>query len=478
MHALAYDDRSVKEMVIPSVIFMFLGMLIGTFISFNGFIFPDYFSGEYMTFGRLRPMHVAHVALLWLLTCGMGVFYYIVQRLCGVPLWSRKLAVATHILWFFSVVPAVYSFPFGTNSGWEYAEVPMMLGWYPVKVVITIAWLMFCVNIIMTIANRRHTQMYVSLWYVLGTLVWTTFTWVAGNFLIHFIPEGISRVNMNYFYVHNLVGLIFTPFGLAASYYFIPRISGQPIYSHRLSMIGFWSIAFVYSWVGAHHIIHGPISQWLQTISIVFSVWLFIPVWTVVINFFMTLARAWHLYNEKTSLRFLMMGTLFYLLTSVQGSFMALRNVNEITSKTDWVIGHAHLALLGAFTFFAVAAVYHIIEVVTDRPIWSKRLCSWHFTLMMLGSMLMFASLMTGGFLQGMQWATWADGSTYREFQSHLAQLPFLQTLADMRPWWHARGLSGLILLFANGIFLLNIFNTIMLPAPIQQTVQEGDKDS
>ena len=105
---------------------------------------------------------------------------------------------------------------------------------------------------------------------------------------INWVPEGISRVNVSWFYIHNLVGLIYTPMGLATAYYFLPKLANTPIYSHRLSMIGFWSIAFVYAWIGAHHMIHGPISQWLQTTSIVFSIWLFIPVWTVVANLFDT----------------------------------------------------------------------------------------------------------------------------------------------------------------------------------------------
>ena len=101
-------------------------------------------------------------------------------------------------------------------------------------------------------------------------------------------------MNVSWFYVHNLVGLIYTPMGLATAYYFFPKLANTPIYSHRLSMIGFWSIAFIYAWIGTHHMIHGPISQWLQTTSIVFSIWLFIPVWTVVYNIFATLRKDWN----------------------------------------------------------------------------------------------------------------------------------------------------------------------------------------
>lgn len=458
-----YDDRGVKQMVYPAVIFLVIGLFMGVFISVNGFVVPDYFRGEYIHFGRLRPVHVGHVALLWLFSVDVGLLYFFVPRLCGVSIWSPKLVTATSIVWWFSLVIGVYSFPFGTNYGWEYAELPMWVGWIPIKLLVTVAWVMFTINIFMTIANRKHKKLYVSMWYSMGALIWTAFTFTVGNFGLEFLPGGISRVNASFFYVHNLVGLIFTPMGVAAAYFFIPKITKVPIYSHKLSMVGFWTIAFTYAWIGAHHIIHGPITQWLQTVSIVFSIWLFIPVWTVVVNFFMTLKGHWHLYTDSAPVRFLMMGTLFYLMTCIQGPLQSLRNVNEITSKTDWIIGHAHMALYGAFTYFAFAGVYHVVHVVTKKPIWSKQLADWHFTLNLLGSILMFGSLWIGGFLQGIQWASWASGSSYAEFHNNISQLSFLQTIADARIWWHIRAFSGVLIFLGNLLFAVNIFNTIIL---------------
>ena len=332
---MKYDDTAARWMIYPSILFMILGMFFGTFIAFNTFVFPDYFSGEYVHFGRVRPVHVMHVTLLWLLSVDIGLFYYFVPRLCGTPLWSPKLANYTTGLWWFSLILGTYSLPTGTNTGWEYAELPYFVSIFPIKALFTIAFLMAALNFYMTIARRKFEKMYVSLWYVMGTLFWTAFTWVVGAYIVNLVPGGISRVNVNFFYVHNLVGLIFTPMGLATAYYALPKLSGLPIYSHRLSMIGFWSIAFVYAWIGAHHIIHGPMSQWLQTTSIVFSLWLFIPVWTVVANIFATLSGHWDKYAESPPLRFLMMGNIFYLITCIQGPLMGISNINEITSKTD-----------------------------------------------------------------------------------------------------------------------------------------------
>lgn len=463
-----YDDNPVKGMLYPAILFMLLGMTFGVFIAFNGFLYPDYFSGEYVHFGKVRPVHVGHVTLLWLLSADVALFYYFVPRLCGVPLWSSTMAYVSTTLWWFSLIIGIYSYPFGTNFGWEYAELPNWVGWVPVKVLFTISWLLIVANLFMTIANRRFEKIYVSLWYTMGTLIWTTFTYIAGSYAINWVPGGMSRVNVSWFYIHNLVGLIFTPMGLAQAYYFLPKLANTPIYSHRLSMVGFWSIAFVYAWIGSHHQIHGPISQWLQSTSILFSIWLFIPVWTVVTNLFATLEGNWKAFTQSAAVRFLMMGNIFYLLTCVQGPLMALRNVNEITSKTDWVIGHSHISLFATFTFFAIAGIYQALPVITKKPLWSTKLADWHFSLTLLGSVPFIAALWIGGFWQGLLWSTWADGTTYAEFHNNLTNLPFLQTISDIRIWWMLRAIGGAIILFANLIFIINVFNTVVLK-PVNQ---------
>jgi cytochrome c oxidase cbb3-type subunit 1 len=465
---VTYDDRPAKLFLYPSMIFLVLGMIVGVFIAFNGFVFPDYFSGEYVHFGRTRPVHVATVTLLWLLSVDVGLMLFFIPRLCGISLWSSRLAIGGGLLWWFTLISGVFSFPWGTNFGWEYAELPTWLGGIPIKFLLIMGWLLIVFNFFMTIANRKFEKLYVSLWYSMGTMVWTTFTIFAGTYLINWVPEGISRVNISWFYIHNLVGLIYTPMGLASAYYFLPKIANTPIYSHRLSMIGFWSVAFIYAWVGTHHMIHGPISQWMQTVSIIFSIWLFIPVWTVVYNLFATLQKDWSKYLESAPLRFLMMGNLFYLITCIQGPLMALRNVNEITSKTDWVIGHSHVSLYGTFTFFALAGLYYAVPAMVKKPLWSNKLANWHFAFNLWGSVLFLVSLWIGGYLQGLMWANWADGSSYAQFHENLTRLPFIQTVADTRIWWILRGVGGIIILFGNLLFLVNMFNTIILkPDPV-----------
>jgi cytochrome c oxidase cbb3-type subunit I len=387
---------------------------------------------SWATYGRMRPLHVNGMLFGWLLAADMGLCFYVVPRLCGVPLWSETLGLATLWLWVGIILSAVVALAAGRNQGLEYAELPFVI-----DVLVVVAWVMFGVNVFATVATRKYEQMYVSLWYIMAAILWTAFVYIVGNFATMF-TTGVNQANLNWFYVHNAVGLIFTPLGLALGYYFIPKAAEAPLHSHRLSMIGFWSLAFVYVWTGAHHMLHGPISQWLQTVAILFSVMLMIPVWTLVWNFFATMKGNWHQLGDNVPIKFLMTGTVFYLLTCFQGPMHSLRSVNAIVSKTDWIVGHAHMAVLGAFSFFAVGGAYYAVPRMLGTRIHSEKLANASFWLWLVGGLSFFVSLWVGGFLQGLQWN---DASN-----------PFIDTVKFMQPFWSVRMIGG-TLMFA-GILL------------------------
>ncbi len=432
---------TAKWFIISSIIFFSITSFIGILVAIK-FLMPTFMgTASWLTFGRLRPLHVNGVLFGWLLAADMGLLSYIVPRLCGNKLWSEKLGIATVVLFDLVILAAVVIFPLGYTQGLEYAELPLLL-----DVGVTLAWVMFGVNIFATIATRKHKKLYVSLWYTMGAIIWTAFVYITGNFVTELFA-GVNQANLNWFYVHNAVGLIFTPCGLAIAYYYIPSVAKAPLYSHRLSMIGFWTISFIYVWTGAHHMIHGPISQWLQTVSIIFSAMLVIPVWTVIVNFFGTVSGKWDVVREEPILKFLMAGTTFYVLTCFQGPMQALRTVNAITSKTDWVVGHAHMAVLGAFTSFAIAGCLHTIPILAGRPLHSKKLANYTFWLMLWGGLLYYVSLWIGGFIQGLQW----NDTT----------IPFVDTVVSMQPYWIARVVAGHIIYTGVILFLFNMVRTL-----------------
>jgi cytochrome c oxidase cbb3-type subunit I len=322
-----------------------------------------------------------------------------------------------------------------------------------VSVAVTIAWVMFGINVFATVATRKHEKIYVSLWYIMGAVIWTAFVYITGNFAVLFF-SGTNQANLNWFYVHNAVGLIFTPLGIGLAYYFIPKASQAPLFSHRLSMVGFWSIAFLYVWTGAHHMLHGPISQWLQTVSILFSAMLIIPVWTVIVNFYGTVSGRWDRVRQDPILKYLMAGTTFYTLTCFQGPMHSLRTVNAIVSKTDWIVGHAHMAVLGAFSFFAIAGALYALPIIVGRPLHSAKLANTAFWLMFTGGIVFFAGLWVGGFMQGLQWNNPA--------------IPFIDTVKFMQPFWVVRIASASIVYAGIVLIFYNLVRTFTGGAAVQ----------
>ncbi len=445
-----HRDATAKWFLISSVSYFFIVGMIALAIAAK-FVWPELLGTvSILTYGRLRPLHVNGMLFGWLLACDMGLTFYFVPRLCGVRLWSEKLGLATAGLWNVIILGAVVELLAGHNQGLEYAELPMWL-----DILVVIAWVMYGTNILMTVATRKYQQMYVSLWYTMGTILWTPFVYLTGNFATLF-ATGVNQANLNWMYVHNAVGLIFTPVGLAIAYYFIPRASNAPLHSHRLSMIGFWSLAFVYVWTGAHHMLHGPISQWLQTIAIAFSVMLLIPVWTVVYNFFATMKGQWQLVRENVSLKFLMSGVVFYLLTCFQGPMHSLRTVNAIVSKTDWIPGHAHMALLGGFSFFAIAGTYYVLPRIYNTKLYSDTLANWSYWLFMIGGLGFFVCLWLGGFWQGWQWNN--------------PSIPFIDTVTALKPIWMVRFFSGVLMFAGITAFLYNFMATILYAGAENET--------
>ena len=440
--AILHTDTTAAWFLLSSVAYFFIVGIIAIAIAAK-FVWPEMLGTvAIFTYGRLRPLHVNGMLFGWLLAADMGLVYYVIPRLCGVKLWSEKLGVATAVLWNVIILGAVVSMLAGWNQGLEYAELPFLL-----DVLVTVAWVMFGWNVFATVASRKYTQMYVTIWYVMGTILWTAFVYILGNFGVMFVT-GVNQANLNWMYVHNAVGLIFTPVGLALAYYYIPRSSNLPLYSHKLSMLGFWSLAFIYVWTGAHHMIHGPISQWLQTIAIFFSVMLLIPVWTVVYNFFATMKGQWHKLQTTVPLKFLMSGVVFYLLTCFQGPMHALRSVNAIVSKTDWIPGHAHMAVLGAFSFFAIAGTLYTVPRIFKTKLHSEAMANWSFWFMMIGGLGFFVTLWLGGFWQGWQWNN--------------PSIPFIDTVVALEPIWTVRFFSGLLIFAGITLFLYNIMATVV----------------
>ncbi len=454
MNDYRYDNRTIQGFILSAMAWGVVGILIGLLISVQLWA-PAANFAPYLTYGRLRPAHTNGLALGLGGGAIFGLCLYIVMRLSGRPLLFPRLARAQ--LWLFNVTiaAAVLSLLAGYTQSNEYAE----LEW-PLDLAVVVLWVMFAANVFGTIARRREPQMYVALWYVIGTVIAVAILWIVNNLSIpagltksYHLFSGVNSANVEWWYGHNIVGFFFTTPILAMFYYFLPKSTGLPIFSHRLSILSFWSLVFGYLWTGAHHLVYSPLPDWLQTLGIVFTLFLIAPSWGSVVNGYYTVGADWSKMRSNYLTKFFVIGITFYGLQTVQGPTQALRVVSQLVHFTDWVPGHVHMGTMGWVTMVVTGSIYYVIPRIHGTTIYSERIADVHFWLVLVGQLLFSVTMWITGIQQGAMWkATNADGTL---------KYTFVETLAKNYPYWHTRTLAGLVFAVGMLFFVYNVLMTI-----------------
>jgi cytochrome c oxidase cbb3-type subunit 1 len=443
-----YDDVIDRDLIRRWLLWGFVWLMIfptvGVVVS-TKFTYPE-FLGEvpWLTFGRLRPVHVNGVIWGAFSTLFIGLCHYIVPRLCGVRLWQERWSRATLWVWNLNLAAAMVLLALGWNRGWEAGELPLVN-----VIVIFLSLLLLAAQFLMTIRRRVEAPLYVSLWYLIAAFVWTGVNLVVLMLGPYRIP-GISNAAWHALFIHYVVGLWITPAGYVLIYYFLPASVRNPIYSHKLSLIGFWSLAFFYPFVGIHHYLYSPIADWAETIAIISSMMLIIPVWTVLQNFFGTMIGRWQEFGRNLPAKFLIIGSVMYLIGCFQGSTEALRSLQTPTHFTDFVIAHSHLTVFGTFILWALAGAVYVWPRLTGSELCSFALANWGFWLITLGISTMGAVLTAQGLQQGYML---------------IAQAEWIDTVNAIRPYWWVRTFTGIAMDLGMSLLIYTLLRSALTTA-------------
>jgi cytochrome c oxidase cbb3-type subunit I len=441
-------DSSVTSQTVifitTSLFWLLIGSVFGLIASIKMHL-PDWL-GEWaiLTFGRIRPAHLNTVAYGWVSLAGAGILIWMTARLTRVPIkWGWMLYISA-ILWNIGVLVGTIAVLTGYNRGMEWLEFPRIAG-----VIIASGFVFYALPILKTFVHRQVSHVYVSLWYILASVIWFPLLYLTANFG-HY--QGVVEAGMNWWYGHNLLTVWVTPIGLAIAYYFLPKVIGRPIYSYYLSLLGFWSFALFYNWNGIHHLIGGPLPTWLVTISIVASVMMIIPVLAVAVNHHMTTFKHFNMLKFSPTLRFTVFGAMSYTAVSLQGSSMALRSVNEITHFTHYTVGHAHLGVYAFATMLLFGAIYYIMPRLAKWEWPYPKLVKLHFWLTAVGVTIYFVVLTIGGWYQGKA--------------MNNAEIDFITSVLGTIPYLWARSIGGALMVIGHIIFIYHFALMIIRSGP------------
>lgn len=416
-----------------AVFWLLIGTLLGIAASLK-FDMPEWLGTiPELTFGRIRPAHLNAVTYGWASLAGCGCLVWLVSRLTRAPARWPGALLASAALWNTGLIYGIGAILLGYSQGVEWLEFPL-----PAAALVAAGFLLFAASILGTFAKRNVEHLYVSLWYAVACVVWFPFLYVIANLPIY---SGVVHGAVNWWYGHNALGVWFTPTGLALAYYFIPKVIGRPVYSYYLSLLGFWAFALFYNWNGIHHLVGGPLPTWLQTISIVASVLMVIPVMAVAVNHHMTTIGHFKMLRESMVLRFTVFGAMCYTAVSLQGSLEAIRGFQQVAHFTHYTIGHAHLGVHAFLTMILFGAMYYIVPRVAcwdwPRPAFIKV----HFWVTGTGVLLYTIATCTGGWWQGLVLS--------------MSARPFIDSTVLVKPFLAARTGSGILMGIGHFLFAL-----------------------
>ena len=415
-----------------AVVWLIVGSLAGLTSSIK-LHEPDWLVQQaWLTFGRIRTIHLNVVAYGWAPMSAFGIAMWMLPRLLKTPLIGGRFAILGCMLWNAGLIAGIGCVAAGISDGMEWLEIP-----WQVDILLIAGGSMIGLPLVYTLQARKVDHLYVSVWYMGAALFWFPILFLIANLpAVHF---GVEQATMNWWFGHNVLGLFYTPMALASVYYFLPKIIGRPVQSYNLSLLGFWSLAFFYGQVGGHHLVGGPVPAWLITLSIVQSVMMVVPVLSFSVNQHMTMRGYFSKLLYSPTLRFIVLGGMMYTASSLQGSIEALRSVSTVAHFTHFTVAHAHLGLYGFFTMVMFGAIYFVMPRVMSWEWPYPSLIAAHFWLVVLGFSIYFIGLSIGGWLQGLLMLD--------------ATKPFMDSVKVTMPYLQSRSVGGAIMTLGHLIF-------------------------
>jgi cytochrome c oxidase cbb3-type subunit 1 len=351
----------------------------------------------WLTYGRVFPAYTNAFVFGWASMTGLGAAFYFLGRLSRLSWHSGMLLVTAGLIWDLALGLGLWHILGGGSTGRELLEIhPSIACGFFLAAVLVSVWLL------VEFWAHRNNVGYVSLWYLLAAVL--AFLWVfsTGEILINFWRTGgPAQPAIQSWYVNGIHQLWLVPLALAVTYFLIPETTAQPVYSRRLSFLGFWGYTGLAAWAGLSSFLGGPFPAWMSTVTIVANVLLIVPVICLAINFHYMLKSRYHVLGANLSLRFVTTGFFLFVAATFWTALVSFRTVDSILHFTLAMAARSSLLIPGFVSFTLAGAVYYVLPRLLHRAWLSPLLVSLHFWFAVTGLGLLVIAEVVGGMVQG-----------------------------------------------------------------------------
>lgn len=352
-------------------------------------VWPDFLAGEeYLAYGRLLPASLNAVVVGWLTLGLAGGAIWVIPRLGG-----QRPAPALTVGGLLAVAGGLgvgtAGILLGESAGGRLLELPW---WSDAAVAVGL----LAIAAAVTRAVRGSTEgLPTAAWYVVAGL------WLQwAGFVTGAIPglDGVPAALQGRFAATVIGGLGPAMLGIGIAYYLVGRSTGWSFHP-RLGAIGFWSLFFSWLWMAPRELQYGPTPDWLETVPVLFGAGLIVAAFTIAADFAHALRGRWAVVSESRSVQLSVIGVGLVVITAIHLFIGSLRGASSVLHFTLWEGSVEVLALFGAATAFAFAAVH----AASNRS-WPRALGAVQIGALAAGLGAVLASRWIGGLQQGYTW--------------------------------------------------------------------------
>lgn len=434
-------DLSCRVPLLVLFVSAAIWFLLGSFCSLLcsiKFHSPNFLAAAaWLGYGRLLP--AGRTALLYggCLQAGLGVGLWLLARLGRLPLLYHLPAILGAIFWNLGVTIAFLGLLRGDTTGFEYLELPA----YSVGILL-VGYLLLGLGAAIMFHLRRERLTFPSQWFVFAALFWFPWIYTTAELLLLASPvRGVAQSVIAWWYADTLLVVWLGLVGLAAAFYFVPKLTGRDLHSHYLALFVFWLLLLFGSWGGVPN--SAPVPAWMPALSTVARVLMLLAVLAVAVNIYHTLAGPRPSGPKKPALSFVLFGVGAFIVAGLMRALGGLLDWDQQLHFTWFATSRTFLHLYGFFAMVMFGAVYYILPKLMGLEFPSTRLVRAHFWLAALGVLLVVVPLGIAGVSETIQLIQ--------------PKTEFLSIVHSTIGFLRVSTIGELFVLLGQGLFLVNL---------------------
>jgi len=388
---------------------------------------------EWLIYGRLQAIQESALLYGWAVNAALAVGLWLLVRLGGAPLRAGNFVAVGGVFWNLGLTVGLGGIAAGHMTSFALFQLPSYI-----QPLLLVAFAAIAAPGVLAWTGRRERATFASQWYIVAALFLFPWAFSVAHLMLLFAPvRGVLQPIIAVWYGQNFLSLFLAPIAVGILYYLLPKIKGQVLPAYDFAAYGFWSLLLFAGWMGARHLIGGPVPAWLPTASIAAASMVLFHHIILALNL-----RGLFAPGGSLALKFAAGGLAAYLLSGLLDAVFAMRGLARITHFTYFEQAQFQL-LFAAISLSLFAAIYYLVPRLFGVAWPSVSLIRAHFLASLIGFPALILVLALAGWRQGIALAD--------------PEIPLRVIAANTRPWLQVAAAAQIVLLFGNLTLLAHV---------------------